>query len=126
MNVKNGIRLMGNLGELLAMPEGEQRASIHCENGTLRERRGYGAIGNALCQAMHDRVFSHAGFANQDRLFLVRRAKIWMVRSSSCSRPIKGLSAPLRAAALSSRGPLHRCTKSRGMRRPGDRRAGCR
>jgi len=54
-----------------------------------QEARNF-AVGNALGEALDNGCLAYAGFADQHGLFLVRRQRIWITRSSSPSRPTSG------------------------------------
>jgi hypothetical protein len=79
------------------------------EERTEIERKDLGALqvfGDATLvdpqrQPLGERRLSNTALADEDRVVLLRRARIWIVRSSSAARPIRGSSSF--AAASSER-----------------------
>src|SRR5581483_9299420 len=64
---------------------------------------------HSLGKAFHDGGLAHAGLTDQDRVVLLRRARISMTVSISVARPITGSSLPCLARVVMSRPYLSSC-----------------
>jgi len=82
---------------------GEQRGHVEHQQPLALQAFRHFLVDDALRQALDDGGLADARLADQHRLFLVRRCRIWMQRRISSSRPITGSSLPARARSLRSR-----------------------
>ena len=83
---------------------------------TRRPNRWAGTVPSAMARASPSAtaVLPTPGSPSRTGLFLLRRDRIWMTRSSSASRPITGSSCPWAAMAVRSREHWSSCRVSPG------------
>ena len=96
-------RLQALLELTTVLRAGDQRAHVEGEHRPVAQPLRHVPLHDALSEPLDDRRLADARLADQHRVVLLLRERIWIVRRISVSRPITGSSRPARASATRSR-----------------------